>query len=187
MTTKRPLTAAERAIAKRLKSIIASNPDLTEEAVGVHVGVSQGMVSHWTGGRNPVPARRAAKLAEALGIEYPGEISLEYRQINPPRHQGVAEPQPIYDPAPPSDELAALRAEVDAQRALLAVMVTVTAAHRPVEGADLARRLRKHVHSKHLQVGFVRDLLQTLDKLAAPADRPAKHPADPRQSGSTTR
>ncbi len=79
MSAKRPLTPEEKSIAARLRSIIAANPDLTEEGVASTVGVTQGQVSHWTGGRLPVPARRAA----ALGIGDPSEISVAYREIAP--------------------------------------------------------------------------------------------------------
>lgn len=79
MTTKRKLTREEEAMADRMKAIIASTPGLTEESVGAFVGVSQGQVSHWTNKRLPVSTKRAPKLAEALGITDPAEISVAYR------------------------------------------------------------------------------------------------------------
>lgn len=81
MSNKRPLTAEEKAMAARMKAIIASSREITEESVADAVGVTQGQVSHWTGGRLPVPAKRAQALAAALGIADPGEISLAYRDI----------------------------------------------------------------------------------------------------------
>lgn len=89
MSNKRPLTAEEKAMAARMKAIIASTRDMTEESVADAVGVTQGQISHWTGGRLPVPARRAPALASALGIADPGEISLAYRAIaKPVGHEG---------------------------------------------------------------------------------------------------
>ena len=82
MSKKRPLTDFELAIAKRLKSAIASSANLTEERVGAELGISQGAVSHWTNGRLPVPAKRAQKLAHILGIDDPAEISIAYRDIS---------------------------------------------------------------------------------------------------------
>jgi transcriptional regulator with XRE-family HTH domain len=81
MSNKRPLTAEEQAMADRMKAIIANSDELTEESVAAAVGVTQGQVSHWTGARNPVSARRAPALAAALGIEDPSEISVAYREI----------------------------------------------------------------------------------------------------------
>lgn len=85
-------------MAALMRSIIASTPDLTEEKVAIEVGVTQGQVSHWTGGRLPVPARRAAKLAQALGIHEPAQISIAYREIAP-RHS--ARPSAIKETASP--------------------------------------------------------------------------------------
>lgn len=83
MSNKRPLTAEEKAIAARMRAIIASSKELTEESVAEIVGVSQGQISHWTGGRLPVPAKRAHDLAAALGITDPAEISIAFREIAP--------------------------------------------------------------------------------------------------------
>lgn len=179
MTNKRALNAEEKAIAKRLKAIIAADPNLTEESVGVQVGVSQGQVSHWTGGRLPVPAARAAALAKAVGIENPGEISLAYRRIN--TSSGVKEAAHTYS-APSEHALGDLQAEVASLKAVLAILLTVGVAHRPIEGADLSRRLRKHLPAKMLQHGFVHEIVKTLDKAH---DSPAA--AGPYQAGSSGR
>lgn len=177
MTKKRPLNAEELAIAERLKSIIARNPDLTEEAVGAKLGVSQGQISHWTGGRLPVPAIRAAALAKELGIADPGEISIAWRKIN--ATSLVRDPPAYYEvPGDPAD----LRAEIEALKATLAIMIAVATQHRPIEGGDLARRLRKHVPARLLQHGFVHEVLQTLDSAAR--DRTARRPT---QAGTTNR
>lgn len=161
MTNKRPLTAEEKTIAKRMKSIIASDPHLTEESVGASIGVSQGQISHWTGGRLPVPATRAAALAKALGIKDASEISLAYRKISASaqvREQGSSYGNDS------NRELEALQTEIDALKTTVAIMLTVGSSHRPIEGAELARSLRKHAPGKLLAQGFVCEILQTLDK-----------------------
>lgn len=79
---RRKLSREEIEIAARLRDTIKSRDDLTEESVGDAVGVSQGQVSHWTGGRLPVPAKRASALASALGIDDPGKISVAYRELS---------------------------------------------------------------------------------------------------------
>lgn len=82
MSNKRPLTAEEKAMADRMKAIFEANPNLTQEAVGAAVGVTQGTVWQWIRGEMPVSAKRAPALAEALGIEDPSEISVAYRDIS---------------------------------------------------------------------------------------------------------
>jgi hypothetical protein len=81
MSNKRDLTPEEVAMAARLKAAIAAIPGMTEESLGAELGVSQGAVSHWTGARLPVPAKRAPKLALLLGFDDPGEISTAYRAV----------------------------------------------------------------------------------------------------------
>ena len=84
MNGKRALTPDELRIASRIKSIIKNDPrGLTEEAAGIACGVKQAQVSHWTGGREPVPVKRAAALAKYLHIDDPGEICVAYRQLTP--------------------------------------------------------------------------------------------------------
>lgn len=73
-------------MAATVKAAIASIPDMTEEHLGVIVGVSQGQISHWTGARLPIPASRAARVADALHISDPGSISVAYREIVGHRH-----------------------------------------------------------------------------------------------------
>jgi DNA-binding transcriptional regulator YdaS (Cro superfamily) len=81
MSNKRPLTTEEIRMAARIKAAIAGIPGMTEERIGGELGVSQSAVSHWTGARLPVPARRAAPLAAVLGIADPGEISVAYQEL----------------------------------------------------------------------------------------------------------
>lgn len=86
MSNKRPLTDEELAMAATVKAAIAATPGMTEERLGELAGVSQGAVSHWTGGRLPIPAGRAGRVADALGINDPGSISIAYREIVGGRH-----------------------------------------------------------------------------------------------------
>jgi len=112
MSKKRELTPEEIAIAARLKAAIASIPGMTEERLGVDVGVSQGAVSHWTGARLPVPAIRARAVADALGIADPAEISVAFREVT---RSKVAEEAPHYrthpalDPSKIAETITALR------------------------------------------------------------------------------
>lgn len=179
MTNKRPLTAEEKVIAKRLKSIIAADPNLTEESVGVHVGVSQGQISHWTNGRLAVPAARAVKLAGAMGISDPRDISLAYRRIAP---TGVKESAGTYT-TPLEQTVIELQTEIASMKAVMAVLLMVAAAHRPVEGVDFLRRLRKHLPAKMLSQGFALEITKSLAHEAPPSES-----ADgPHQAGSTSR
>lgn len=162
-----------------MKAIIANDPALTEEIVGAHVGVTQGQISHWTGARLPVPAGRAAALAEALGIRDPAEISLQYRAVAP---RGVREAPPSYELAK-DDLVADLRRELDALRVVIATMLTVSTAHRPAEVSDVVKRLRRHTPAR-LGRGFVDELLVTLDKALHPDTGPAE---SEHRSGSTNR
>ncbi|GAP66823.1 putative phage repressor [Mizugakiibacter sediminis] len=170
--SKRPLTPEEKAIARRIKAAIASDPNLTEESVGAQVGVTQGQVSHWTNGRLPVPAARAIKLASVLGIDDPAEISLAYREIAAKAAAGSAVAE---GPAP---GLASARVEndIDALRYALAAMVTVMVVHRPAEAADVARALRKHVPAKFVRQGYIHELLKVLDSAASAKPKVAAPP-----------
>lgn len=179
MSKKRPLTDEEKAMAAKMKAAIANTPGLTEEIVGAHMGVTQGQISHWTGGRLPVPARRATALAQILGIRDPGEISLQYRAVAP---RSVREAPAVYVGGG-EDVVADLRQEVAALRLVIATMLTVSTAHRPAEVADVAKRLRRHTPVR-LGRGFVGELLETLDK-AVPPDTAAAGPKH--RSGSTSR
>lgn len=178
MSNKRPLTAEEKTMAARIKAAIVKDSYLTEEIVGAKLGVTQGQVSHWTGGRLPVPATRAAALAEILNIADPADISLKYRALVP---KGVRDTAAHYDVPP--DQIAEMRRELDALRAVVAVVLTVSTIHRPAEVADVAKRLHRHI-PKRLGKGFVDELLVTLDKaLHQDTESPAPQP----RSGSTNR
>lgn len=178
MSKKRPLTPEEKQMAAKMKAAITGNPDLTEEAVGAQMGVTQGQVSHWTNARLPVPARRALKLASILGIDDPGEISLDYRAL---AARMAANPSAVSE-IRPDLEISRLQNDIDALRGALAVMAAVMVAHRPAEGAAYARALRKHVPAKFVRQGFVHELIETLEQgvaatAAASARPPSKRPA----------
>lgn len=81
--SKRPLTKEELKAAAVLSSAIAASGE-SQEAIGAKVGVTQGMVWQWANGRLPVPAKRAATLAAAVGVDDPGSISPAWRQIASP-------------------------------------------------------------------------------------------------------
>lgn len=89
--SKRPLNQVELEAAARLSSALAASSE-SQESVGAKVGVTQGMVWQWANGRLPVPAKRAAALAAALGIEDPGVISPAWRQIASPKNEFVTVP-----------------------------------------------------------------------------------------------
>lgn len=160
MSNKRPLSPDEIRMAERMKSIIAKDPNLTEESVGVQMGVTQGQISHWTGGRLPVPAKRALKLATILGIDDPSEISLAYRELAGRMSSGEAQEVEVE----PDLAIARLQNDVHSLRIVLSVMATVMLSHRPAEGAAVARALKKHVPAKFARQGFVAELLQTLER-----------------------
>ena len=172
--SKTPLSAEEVKIAAMIKSTIASTPGLTEEIVGTAMGVTQGQISHWSGGRLRVPAERASALAKALNIDDPGKLSIAFRKL---QAQAVKETPPSYAA---DDELDALRRELDAVRALIVTMLTVGATHRPIEAADVARRIRKHVHPAIVREAVVSETLKTIDRLAAPSALPKKAGASDR-------
>jgi hypothetical protein len=43
-------------------------------------------------------------------------------------------------------------------------MVSVMASHRPAEGADVAKALRKHVPAKFVGQGYIAELLKALER-----------------------
>ncbi|WP_161596256.1 helix-turn-helix domain-containing protein [Rhodanobacter glycinis] len=68
-------------MAALIKSRLDAIPGMTQDSLGEQLGVSQGMVSHWVDGRSAVTAKRARALANALGIDDPALISVDYREI----------------------------------------------------------------------------------------------------------
>jgi hypothetical protein len=154
---KRQLTPEEKTIAKRLKAIFKASPDRTEEAAGAACGVGQAQVSHWTGSREPIPAKRAAAFAAYMGIDDPGEISVAYRDL--PR----ASTSPI-----PTKQVSELRNVVSA---LTAVML----AYRQHEVSDFLGLLNK-IPSKSDPDSYVGELIEVLERNLAAVGRPATPP-----------
>lgn len=155
---KRQLTPEEKNIAKRLKAIFKASPDRTEEAAGVACGVGQAQVSHWTGAREPVPAKRAAAFAAYMGIDDPGEISVAYREL----------PRASTNSAIPTKQVSELR---NVLNALTAVMLT----YRQHEAPDFLGLLHK-IPSKSDPDSYVGELIEVLEKNLAAAARPATPP-----------
>lgn len=169
---RRALTAEELRIAERIRTIISATDGLTEGIVAEVVGVSPGQISHWSSGRLAVPARRAPALAKALGIDDPGELSVEYRAQRDQHRKSARGVTLISDSS--MEELVALRAEVDALRALVVTTLTVGASHRPIEAADVARRIRRHVHPAIARQPTAAEVLDAIDKLVVRAESPAR-------------
>lgn len=155
------------ALAAAMKHHGASNA-----AVAKHMGVSDGLVSQWKVGHRPVAAEHAPRLAKFLGINDPAQISAAYGRVQ----QGeVGNVVPLRDyPSTSGDErrtdlvIARLENDIDSLRFALAAMVSAMTVHRPAEAADVARSIRKHVPAKFVQQGYLRELLQALDKGAQP-------------------
>jgi len=145
-----------------------SDSGMTKAAVATHMGVSDGMVSQWVSGYRPVPADKAPKLARLLGVADPGSISAKYAQVSEADSGNVV---PIRKEGSSSDDdrrddlkIARLENDVDSLRYALAALVSVMAVHRPAEGADVAKALRKHVPAKFVKQGYVAELLKALDR-----------------------
>lgn len=151
------------ALAAAMKDRGASNA-----SVARHMRVSDGLVSQWKTGHRPVPAEHAPRLAKFLGVSDPVQISSAYGRVQ----QGVignVVPLRDYDQATGEERrpdliTARLENDVDSLRFALAAMVSAITVHRPAEAADVARAIRKHVPGKFVQQGYLRELLQALDK-----------------------
>lgn len=154
---KRLLTPEEKTIAKRLKAILKASPDRTEEAAGAACGVSQGQVSHWTAGREAIPAKRAAAFAAYMGIDDPGEISVAYRELPRAANSAI-----------PTKQVSELRNVINA---LAAVML----AYRQHEVADFLGLLGK-IPSKSDPDSYVGELIEVLERNLAAVGRPATPP-----------
>jgi len=138
---------------------------LTKAAVAKHMGVSDGMVSQWVSGHRPVPPDKAPRLGKLLDID-PVKISAKYAQISEADTGNVV---PLHKHRPSGDDerrpdlvIARLENDVDSLRYALAALVTVMAVHRPAEGADVAKAIRKHVPAKFVKQGYLAELLKAL-------------------------
>lgn len=142
---------------------------LSNAAVALHMDVTPGLVSQWKLGRRPIAIEHAAKLARLVGLTDPGKICAQYAQLEADEHSNVV---PLRQEAHADDErrpdlaIARLENDVDSLRYALGALVTVMASHRPAEGADVAKVLRKHVPSKFVKQGYIAELLKALERNA---------------------
>jgi transcriptional regulator with XRE-family HTH domain len=79
MSKKRPLTDEEERAAAVIKQAIESG-NKTQDEIAAEVGVTQGMIWQWMNAKLPVPARRAQKLAAAIGLN-PVQVSVAWRNV----------------------------------------------------------------------------------------------------------
>lgn len=138
---------------------------MTKAALAKHMGVSDGMVSQWVSGHRPVPPDKAPKLGKLLDIA-PERISAKYAQV---AEADVGNVAPLHKSWPSGEDerrpdlvIARLENDVDSLRYALAAMVSVMAIHRPAEGADVAKAIRKHVPAKFVKQGYLAELLKAL-------------------------
>ncbi len=102
---KRPLSTTEKQEAARLKEIFNARKrglGLTHESIAEQLNTSQGAVSHYLNGINPLNLRAAAVFAKALGIavsEFSPRLQLEMDEMGLARaaHGGVGDPGAGYD------------------------------------------------------------------------------------------
>lgn len=78
-SNKRPLTAEELEMARKINAAISESGNTQDEIAGL-LGVTQGVVTQWATGRTPVAARRATALARLIKLQ-PEEISVAYRAL----------------------------------------------------------------------------------------------------------
>lgn len=139
---------------------------LTKAAIAEHAGVSPPMVSQWASGHRPVPADKARRLGELLGIA-PERISASFASVAEhepgnvvPLRKGAESEQPLR----PDLVIARLQNDVDALRYALAALVSVMTVHRPAEAEAAAKAIRRAVPAKFRDQGFVHELVAVLDR-----------------------
>lgn len=140
---------------------------LTSAAVASHMDVTPGLVSQWKTGRRPIAIEHAGKLAKMIGVD-PSKICAQYAQLEADEHSNVMPLRQTREAEQrrPDLVIARLENDVDSLRYALAAVVSVMAVHRPAEGADVAKALRKHVPSKYWKQGYIAELLKALDRPA---------------------
>lgn len=141
---------------------------MTNAQVADYMDVSPGFVSQWLTDNRKVPWEKAERLAALLGVQ-PKQISAKYAQLAAARvAAGNVVQLPVKDGEPSGMRqdlvISRLQNDVDSLRYALSALVAVMASHRPAEGADVARTIRKHVPAKFVNQGFVLELLKALDK-----------------------
>lgn len=141
---------------------------MTNAQVADYMDVSPGFVSQWLTDNRKVPWEKAERLAELLEIQ-PQHISAKYAKLAAARVAGgnvVQFPAKDGEPTGLRQDLviSRLQNDVDSLRYALSALVAVMASHRPAEGLDVARTIRKHVPHKFVNQGFVSELLKALDR-----------------------
>lgn len=128
---------------------------LPQAALADACGVSPAAVRQWVEGMRPVPASRAMKVAELLGVD-PRTISPKFADIA--RQLNLSWNSPDDDRSTVQE----LRQDVEALRlALLAVLAT-SVTHRPAETESIAQALRRSMRKELLDRETVRDLFSAL-------------------------
>lgn len=82
MSARRPVSPAERLACEEFARLLADSGK-SQEALADEVGVSAGAIGHWKRGEIPVPLRRAAATALAVGGS-PDAICVEWREAIAP-------------------------------------------------------------------------------------------------------
>ena len=141
--------------------------DHSKVAVAEYMGVTPGLVSQWATGRRPIPAERAARLAEFLGIE-PKALSTKYEAISAQVANSSARTirlhAPVDDERRPDLTIARLENDIDSLRLAVGALVTVMTVHRPAEGEAVAKALRRNVPAKFVKQGYIAELLDVLER-----------------------
>lgn len=151
MKLKEPDSPAPEAIAFTA-AIHAS--DMTKAAIAELVGVTPAFVSQWAKGKRPIPAERAAAVAQLLNVD-PCTISASYRSW---LHSiGTAARD-----SSPTGELAELRRTVEQLKTVALVMATTMARHRPIEARSAAALIRKYATQEQHESGLLPDVLSRL-------------------------
>jgi hypothetical protein len=160
----KPTTSPE---ARVLAAAFKGRPHGFLSKVARQVGVEPKNLSHWIHGRRPVPPVYARPLAEALGLEDPGQISVTFAAIADGEPANV-----LAMPGEPrmSPELIDSRDtnNVKALRYIVSAMVTTMLTHRPAEASDFARVLRAHAPPKFHNQGYLGELLAIAESRGAP-------------------
>lgn len=128
------------------------------------LGVAPTMVYQWKTGRRPIGYQYAEAASTVLRVA-PEQISEAYAEFQAsasnvvPITKGRDGDQRRHDLV-----IARLENDVDSLRYALGAMVAVMTSHRPAEGVDVAKALRKHVPPKFVQQGYIAELLKVLEK-----------------------
>lgn len=119
MSKKIPLTESQKADAARLKSLYQSRArqlGLTQELIADELGITQGGVSHYLNGKNPLNTKVAATFARLLKVSVKDFSPELHAQIQ--NYYSKDEQDPLKDLAQEIEdfspsELAELRAYID--------------------------------------------------------------------------